>query len=137
MIIEVEKGADIATCVRIFKLTGSQLLFRFPKILSHYCYLWLSRMLLGTNLRDTEAGFKFFNKERILPVLNEVKNKHWFWDTEIMVRSYYKGYKIRELPALFIPDYSRVSKVSLLRDSFEYLFNLFKLRKELKHLHTI
>lgn len=134
MILEIERGADIATCVRVFKLNKRQLFFRMPKVLSHYCYLWLSRKLLGTNLKDTEAGFKFFNRTKILPVLDQIKNQHWFWDTEIMTRSYYKGLKIVELPTLFIPDYSRVSKVNLIKDSLDYLANLLKFRKELKQL---
>jgi len=134
MILEIENGADIATCIRVFKLNKYQLFRRFPKVLSHYSYLWLSRKLLGTNLIDTEAGFKFFNRERILPILDEVKNEHWFWDTEIMVRSYFRGYKIKELFTLFMPDYLRISKVNLLKDSLDYLLNLLKFRKELKHL---
>lgn len=134
MILEIEKGADIATCTRIFKLNKYQLIFRFLKVLSHFCYLWLSRKLLGIKLADIEAGFKFFNRQRILPILEEVKDKHWFWDTEIMVRSYYKGYKIKELPALFIPDYKRVSKVNIFKDSLDYLVNLLRFRKEISSM---
>jgi glycosyltransferase involved in cell wall biosynthesis len=132
MIIEVESGADIAIGVRVFKLNKYQIFFRMPKVLSHYCYHWLSRKVLRTNLIDTESGLKFFNKERILPILDEIKSKHWFWDTEIMIRSYYKDYKINEILTLFIPNYSRVSKVSLLKDSLAYLQNLFIFRGELR-----
>lgn len=142
MLLEIDNGADIALATRIFKLNKYQLIFRLPKVLSHYCYLWLSRRILGTTLMDAEAGFKFFNRERILPLLDEVKDERWFWDTEIMVRSYYKGFKIKELPTLFIPEYSRVSKVNLLSDSIDYLIKLFRfrselrlLRKEYKHNH--
>lgn len=135
MILEVEKGADIATCVRVFKINKRQLFFRLPKILSHYCYLWLVRNILKVNLQDTEAGFKFFNRQRILPLLDEIKDEHWFWDTEVMVRSYYKGYRIKELPTLFLPDYARRSKVNLLKDSYSYLLNLLKFRIELKRFN--
>jgi glycosyltransferase involved in cell wall biosynthesis len=132
LILEIDKGADIATCIRLFKLNKYQLVLRLPKVLSHYCYLWLVRWLLGTKLQDTEAGLKFFNRLRILEVLDEVKNQHWFWDTEIMVRAYYKGYRIKEIATLFLPDYKRVSKVNLWRDSLDYLANLLRFRKELR-----
>lgn len=132
IVLEIENGADISTCIRVFKLTTKQLFFRLPKVMSHFCYIWLVRKMLGIKLEDIEAGFKFFNKERILPVLDEVKDTHWFWDTEIMVRAYYKGYKIRETPTLFLPDYKRKSKVNLLKDSYDYIVKLFKFRKELK-----
>lgn len=134
MILEIENGADIATCIRIFKLKTHELIYQWPKVLSHYCYIWLVRKFLRVNLQDTEVGFKFFNRKRILPILDEIKDGHWFWDTEIMVRSYYKGYKIKEIPTLFLPDYTRNSKVKLLKDSYDYLVNLIKFRKELRQL---
>lgn len=133
-IIEIDNGADIATCIRIFKLGINQLFFRFPKVLSHYCYLWLSRKILGMKLTDIEAGFKFFNKERILPILDEINDEHWFWDTELMARSYYKNYKIVEKPMLFLPNYQRRSKVNLVEVSLDYIRKLLKFRKIVKHL---
>lgn len=132
LVLEIERGADIATCIRVFKLDKYMLLFRLPKVAAHFCYRWLVRRLLRIDLVDTETGFKFFNRERILPVLDEIKDKHWFWDTEIMARSYDKGYKIKEIPTLFLPDYTRISKVDLLKDSLDYLTNLFKFRNELR-----
>lgn len=135
LILEIENGADIATCIRIFKLNKSLSSFQLPKLLSHYCYHWLSRKLLRINLFDTEAGIKFFNRKRILPILDKIRDKHWFWDTEVMVRSYYKGYRIKEIPSLFLPDYKRSSKVNLFRDSYDYLVNLLRFRKELNQLY--
>lgn len=135
LILEIEGGADIATCIRVFKIDKRQLLFRLPKVASHYCYLWLVRKILRVNLKDTEAGFKFFNRARILPILSQIKDEHWFWDTEVMVRSYYNGYKIKEIPTLFLPSYTRISKVNLFKDSCDYLSNLFKFSKELRQLY--
>ena len=135
-ILELESGADIATCNRVYNLNRYDYLYRLPKVLSHYCYLWISRQLLGMEQFDNEAGFKFFNRERILPILDMVKDTHWFWDTEIMVRSYQKGYKISALPMLFQPDHLRKSKTNLLFDSVSQLKKLFKFRKVLKHEKT-
>ena len=51
-ILEVESGADIATCTRVYKLNRYHFLYRLPKVLSHYCYLWISRYLfLGLFLK--------------------------------------------------------------------------------------
>ena len=85
---------------------------------------------------DNEAGFKFFNRGRILPILDKVKDTHWFWDTELMVRSYRLKYKISTLPMLFLPDHLRKSKTNLLLDSVSQLIKLFKFRKELKNEKT-
>ena len=135
-ILEIESGADIATCIRVYKLNRYHFIYRLPKVLSHYCYLWISSHLLGMDRFDNEAGFKFFNRGRILPILDEVKDTHWFWDTEIMVRSYRLNYKISTLPMLFLPDHLRKSKTNLLFDSVSQLIKLFKFRKELKNEKT-
>ena len=135
-ILEIESGADIATCIRVYKLNRYHFIYRLPKVLSHYCYLWISSHLLGMDSFDNEAGFKFFNRGRILPILDEVKDTHWFWDTEIMVRSYRLNYKISALPMLFLPDHLRESKTNLFFDSVSQLIKLFKFRKELKNEKT-
>ena len=135
-ILEIESGADIATCTRVYKLNRYHFIYRLPKVLSHYCYLWISSHLLGMDSFDNEAGFKFFNRGRILPILDEVKDTHWFWDTEIMVRSYRLNYKISALPMLFLPDHLRESKTNLFFDSVSQLIKLFKFRKELKNEKT-
>ncbi len=134
LILEIEKGADIATALRVYTLDKYELVYKFHKTISHYCYVWLSRKLLKTKLIDTETGCTFFNRERILPILDQIKDEHWFWDTEVMVRPYYKGYAIKEVTTLFVPNYARPSKVRLIKDSWDYLVNLFRLRKGLMPL---
>ena len=81
---------------------------------------------------DTEAGFKFFNRENILPVLAEVDNQHWFWDTEIMIRSYLTGLKITQIPTLFIRRFDKYSTVNPITDSIEYLVQLYRFKKRIK-----
>jgi glycosyltransferase involved in cell wall biosynthesis len=123
--IAVRNGADIATANRIYKL-HPKLLHRF--ILSNG-YKWLMHKLLNVNLKDTETGFKFFRRDKILPILDQIEDEGWFWDTEIMVRSLLRGYKIMEIPCLFVKRYDKTSTVSPLSDSLEYLGKLWRFRK--------
>ena len=132
LVLAIEEGADIAIGVRFIHLGWRDYIFKMDKILTHYGYLWLIRLLLQIPLQDTETGFKFFNKERILPVLDEIKDQHWFWDTEVMVRPYFKGYRIKEIPILFFMNHDRVSKVNFFKDSLSHLKNLWRFRKEIK-----
>ena len=90
------------------------------------------RNMLDLPKLDTEAGFKFFNKKRIIPILKEAENKGWFWDTEIIVRSYYKKYKIKQIPALFIKKKNKISTVRIFRDSLDYFKNLIVFRKKIR-----
>ena len=128
MVITLQQGADIATAFRVYKETV-KLFFR--AILS-IGYRFLMHLMLKIPVKDTETGYKFFNRERILPVLNETKDPGWFWDTEIMALSYHANLKIVELPCLFIRRYDKKSSVNIFKDSFEYFIKLVKFSRALK-----
>lgn len=85
--------------------------------------------LLGVDLHDTETGYKFFKRERILPVLDDIQDQRWFWDKEVMARSFYRGYRIVEIPCLFLRRFDRASTVSPLADTVDYFRKLWRFRK--------
>ncbi len=118
--LAIERGADVVSAVRVYKLLWHSI---FRQLMS-YAYHGLERVALQLPLKDTEAGFKFFNMKRILPVLAQCTDPGWFWDTEIMARSYFSGLKIVELPTLFIKRYDKPSTVRPIHDTIEYLRNL-------------
>jgi glycosyltransferase AglD len=124
---EISKGADIVIGQRIYKLKF-KVLHRW--ILSKG-YKFLVRLFLGLDLGDTESGCKFFNRERIIPVLSRVKDEGWFWDTEIIARSYLAGLKIKELPTVFIRD-SLYTTVKIFKDSWKYFINLIRFSRNLR-----
>jgi glycosyltransferase involved in cell wall biosynthesis len=132
LILELEKGADIATAWRIYKIKLRSL----HRLILSKGYISLVRLLLRIPLRDTETGCKFFNRESIIPVLQEIKDEHWFWDTEIMVRSLLMGLTIRELPTLYIRKYETGTTVKLLRDTLIYMKNLRWFYFEVKNLRS-
>ena len=134
LILAIENGADIASCIRVYKINRYQFL-RLPKLLVHCGAKVLIRYLLKVPLQDTETGCKFFRKNRIRPILEKINDGHWFWDTETLVRPYYEGYVIKEIPTLFIPDYTRESKVNLVRDSVIHFKRLLEFRKEIKRTY--
>lgn len=130
LMLAIQNGADIASGLRVYKYSFSAI-DRY--ILSHG-YNLIRRWMLRTDLFDTETGIKFFNREKILPVLDEIQDQHWFWDTEIMVRSERKGLKIQEIPILFVrrPDWREYTTVNPFKDSMVYLKNLWEFRKFVK-----
>lgn len=131
----IENGADIASAARVYQLTFWKKIKRLHKVLAHTVYAALSRTALDVPLRDIESGFKFFRRERILPILTQIKDTHWFWDTEVMVRSYYAGYAVKEIPVVFTPDPTHESTVNLLRDSLDHLRRLFAFRREINQMY--
>ncbi|MGB9299003.1 MAG: glycosyltransferase [Anaerolineae bacterium] len=125
----VRNGADIAVGRRIYKLNLRSL----DRYVLSAGYVWLVRRLLGADLNDTETGYKFFKRERILPVLDEIDDQRWFWDTEVMVRSYYREYNIAEIPCLFLRRFDKASTVSPLADTVDYIRQLWRFRKTVKN----
>lgn len=99
--------------------------------LSH-AYRKLSRYYLKHPFADTEVGYKFFRREKVLPFFHEVKNDHWFWDTEFMTLVHRHHLKVLEVPVEFIRNNKKPSTVKPVKDSIAYLGELMRYKKRLK-----
>lgn len=95
-------------------------------------YVWLRHQLLGLNVHDTEAGYKFFRRDKILPIVKRCCDNHWFWDTEIVARALQRQLKLAQIPVVFIRKSDKTSTVRLLPDTFDYLIKLIRYRHQLK-----
>jgi glycosyltransferase AglD len=124
----IEKGADVATVRRIYAFQLTSL----DRYVMSRGYSFLVRRLLGVSLRDTETGFKFFRRERLLPVLGEIEDTGWFWDTEFMVRAARSGLRIEEVPGAYIRRGDKTSTVRGMHDSIRYFGKLLAFRRELR-----
>ena len=124
----IEKGADIATVQRIYAFQ--------PRSLDRYVmsrgYSFLVRRVLGLPFRDTETGYKFFRRERVLPLLGEVRDGGWFWDTEFMARAARRGLSVAEIPGAYVRRGDKTSTVRGLRDSVRYFRQLLRFRRQLE-----
>ena len=131
-LLALEQGYDVATALRVYKLHLGSL---HRHVMSRG-YRTLFRWRLDVPLKDTETGYKFFRRERILPVLDQVLDQGWFWDTEIMVRAYLSGLRIIEIPALFERCMDKPSSVKVFRDSllhFQKLHQFSRVVSQLKN----
>ena len=124
---ELEDGADFVIGNRFYENNIAAI----TRVLSSKGYKFIVRKLLHLPIDDTEAGYKFFNREKILPILSKVTNKGWFWDTEICARSYWGGLKISQLPVLFIRRPEKKSSVRLIPDTLTYLKNIYNFRTQI------
>jgi hypothetical protein len=95
-------------------------------------YRMLAHLLLRTPSLDTEAGFKFFRRDRIMPLLPQIRDRRWFWDTEVTVRSYDAGLRIHSVPVLFRRRPEKQSTVNLFRDSMRSFSALLRFSAERK-----
>jgi glycosyltransferase involved in cell wall biosynthesis len=124
----IERGADIATVRRIYAFQLASL----DRYFMSRGYSFLVRKLLDVPVRDTETGYKFFRRETVLPLLDEVEDEGWFWDTEFIARADRRGLKVEEIPGAYIRREDKTSTVRGLRDSARYFRQLLRFRRKLR-----
>jgi glycosyltransferase involved in cell wall biosynthesis len=125
----LKKHADVVIGRRIYRTSMGSML---REILSRG-YQWLSDTLIGTGGLDTETGYKFFARKKIVPILDKIAHKGWFWDTEIMVYAKRKKLAIVEIPVLFLRRFDKHSSVNIFRDTMDYMVHLIRFRNHLSH----
>lgn len=123
----IEQGADIATVRRIYALQVRAL----DRYFMSRGYSFLVRRMLGLPFHDTETGYKFFRRERVLPLLDEVEDGGWFWDTEFMARAARRGLEVAEIPGAYVRREDKTSTVRGVRDSVRYFRQLLRFRRKL------
>ena len=121
----IEKGADVAVVRRIYAFQ----LRHLDRYFMSRGYSWLVRKMLGTSLRDTETGYKFFRCAKLLPVIDSIRDPAWFWDTEFMVRAARRGLRIEEVPGAYVRRQDKTSTVRGIRDSALYFMRLLAFRR--------
>ena len=124
----IEQGADVAVVRRIYAFQLASL----DRYFMSRGYSWLVRHLLDIPFHDTESGYKFFRRQRLLPVLDSIEDPGWFWDTEFMARAHQAGLKVAEVPGAYLRRYDKQSTVKGLRDSVQYFGRLLRFRRRLR-----
>ena len=87
-------------------------------------YALFVKMLFRLPVSDTESGFKFFERNAILKLLEVTRAHGWFWDTEVIANAHQLGFAVAEIPSLFIRTPQMGSTVRLLRDSLQQFTQL-------------
>lgn len=84
------------------------------------------RSFLGVHFTDPQCGFKAFNRTKILPILDEVKDAWFFFETELTYKAERKGLKIIEIPVTWREQPN--SSVKLIPTIINFIQNLWRLR---------
>jgi glycosyltransferase involved in cell wall biosynthesis len=72
---------------------ASRVDYPFYRTILSWGYRFLTRLLFGFKVRDTQVGLKFFKKEVVRDVLPRLLVKRYAFDIEILAVSYALGYK--------------------------------------------
>jgi glycosyltransferase involved in cell wall biosynthesis len=125
------EGYDFATGSRMLPQSVAER--TLGRSISSKTYNFLVRHILGSKLYDHQCGFKAFKKSSLMQMIGEVEAKHWFWDTEVMVRGYRHGFKIKEIAVEWKSGHG--TKVNLFKDSWNMFWQIMGLWWNLKVKH--
>jgi len=126
-ICAINEGKDLVIAKRIYKIQFS--FFCITRFILSIGYIGLSHFLLKINYPDTEAGFKIFRRDKFLEIQDQIQDKNWFWDTEIVVRAHNAGWNIHFIPCLFLRRRDKKSSVRVFRDVIAYLKAILKYKR--------
>jgi glycosyltransferase involved in cell wall biosynthesis len=118
------EGADLVTGSRLDPQSNI-VRSRKREILSRG-YNHLLRGVLRTRaFDDAQCGFKGVRLETIRPLLRLIRNRNWFFDTELLVLAEYASLQIRTLPIRWVEDPD--TRVNIPRTVLEDLRGLARL----------
>lgn len=121
---KVSEGFDLVVANRVYNQDFKSI----TRVIASNGYRTLVKFILDLPVHDSESGYKFFNRESIIPLLDESRDFGWFWDTEICALAKRKKLKIAELDVDFIRKPYKKSTVRLFPDSFSYLVKLISFK---------
>ena len=119
----ISEGYDVVTGSRAHP--QSRVHRSLTRMIVSLMYNSLVRLLLGSNIRDHQCGFKAFNRESLFKLLDKAHAKHWFWDTEILVLAQLMRLRIKVIPIIWSE--GPKTKVNLVKDFFEMGSHLLRL----------
>lgn len=128
MVAMIRSGlADVVIGKRYYRTTIGSIV---REVLSRG-YQWLAHTMIDTGGLDTESGYKFFDRKKIVPILRKTEHTGWFWDTEVIVRSRKAGLRVLEIPVLFLRRFDKKSSLNIIPDTVDYMVHLWRFRNEM------
>ncbi len=124
--------ADIAIGSRL--MAGSKTTRSWRRELISRAYVRLAKLLCGLRCSDAQCGFKAISRAAAQALLAQVEDNGWFFDTELLVRAQWGGWRIAEVPVNWTED--RDSRVKILRTAWQDVRGLMRLRRELARNRT-
>lgn len=128
---QIRNGYDIASASK--NHPASHVRSPFKRRLLSWGANFLIKVVLGSKLFDHQTGLKAFKREVSTRIFPHVKNKKWFWDTEVLMIAQWLGYTCKEIPVTLSYGFGD-TKISSLKDSLDELRAIIDLRLRKKKL---
>lgn len=107
-----DEGYDVAVGSRY--VSGVNVVnWPMGRVLMSYFASKYVRLILGVKLHDTTAGFVCYRREVLEHImLDDIRFKGYAFQIEMKYTAYHLGYKIKEVPVVFVNRREGVSKMS-------------------------
>jgi putative flippase GtrA len=107
----LSKHSDVAIGTRLAH--GARVVRGPKRELISRGYNAILKTVLRARFSDAQCGFKAVRREALDPLMDDIKDDGWFFDTELLVLAQRRGLRIHEVPVDWIDDPdSRVDIVS-------------------------
>ncbi len=90
----------------------------------------IERKVLNLEYRDIHCGFKYIATDQLKDITNSLNSMEYLYDLDLLLACHNKGLDIIETPVTY--NFDRDSSVSLLKDPFRMLRDLFTLKEKYK-----
>ncbi len=126
----VAEGKDIAVGSRM--VAGSSVSRPFIRTAVSALFSFFRRALFRSGVKDSACGIKAVNKKTVHTIVPRIKNRKWFFDTELVLRAEKEKYHVAELPIQWSDREIAhgKSKINIASVSIQYLLALVQLKRE-------
>jgi hypothetical protein len=122
----IEEGNDVCQGSRYHEDSIVSRSFKRKFISIGYNRYFMPLMLGAKAYKDAQCGFKAVNRKVVKEVFPLIKNRNWFFDSEMLYFAQRKGMKIKEIPITWTE--SQFSGVKLIKAIWEFIKCSFELR---------
>ena len=123
---QVDTNCDIVTGTR-YATGGGVAGWDLKRIITSRGANLLANLLLAPGISDLTGSYRLYKKEVLKDLMMSVKGKTYVFQMEVIVRAKQKGYKIQEVPIIFVDRLYGVSKLGAMEivSYIKGLFNIF------------
>lgn len=125
-LIEELKGCDVVIASRYMDGSNVNINQPFTRLIASRGFNFLVRHLFNIPYRDTQCGAKVLKNHVVKDTVNDLTERQWAFDVDLLWTVTKKGYKIREAPITW--KHEEYSKLKLYKVIPQMLFAILRLK---------
>jgi hypothetical protein len=118
-------GYDIATGSRL--LPESRTARSLKREIVSRVYNLLLKVALSVRFSDAQCGFKAVSRKAVETIVPQIEDQSWFFDTELLALAENQGYRIKDVPVVWVEDDD--SRVKIFQTGWEDIKGVVRLRR--------